>query len=72
MRQQIGRYQIKELLGSGSFGDVYLGLDPVLERHAAIKVLDPVIAREREAVERFYQEARVLAKLQHPRIAGVW
>ncbi len=72
MISRIGKYEIREQLGKGSFGDVYLAVDPSNGREAALKVLDPVIARDTEAVKRFIREARALKDLQHPRIAGSW
>ena len=39
---QLGRYTVREHLGAGVMGDVYLALDPVLDRQVAVKVLpDP-------------------------------
>jgi serine/threonine protein kinase len=72
MISRIGKYEIREQLGKGSFGDVYLAVDSSSGREAALKVLDPVIARDTEAVKRFIREARALKDLQHPRIAGSW
>lgn len=70
----IGRYQIVREIGRGAMGIVYEGRDAALLRPAAIKVLavsvpDP----ERERLEqRFLQEARAAAILQHPGIVVVY
>ena len=71
---QIGRYQIKSLLGAGSMGHVYLGRDPQLDRLVAIKTIRDLgldeDARE-HFMERFRNEARAAARLHHPHIVQV-
>ena len=68
----LGRYQIRSRIGRGTMGIVYRGYDPVLAREIALKTVDlsPALgAREREAfLARFFQEARIAAKLLHPGI----
>lgn len=68
----LGRYQIRDRIGRGTMGIVYRGYDPVLAREIALKTVDlsPALgAREREAfLARFFQEARIAAKLLHPNI----
>ncbi len=63
----IGRFEIKERLGQGSFGVAYAAFDPTLKRDVGIKVLsgdgDPEIA---------LREARALAGLSHPNILQVF
>ena len=63
-----GRYEVREFRGRGSFGEVYLGHDPRLDRPVAIKVLRP---RAAEAANRFLREARQLAQLSHPGIVAI-
>lgn len=69
----IGRYKIKEVLGRGAFGAVYLGFDSQLERKVAIKIpLLRTMQRNPEETEReFLQEARQLAQLTHSSIVAV-
>ncbi len=70
MPARLGRYEIREILGEGAFGSVYLGFDTQLERQVAIKV--PRLDIDAEGVEReFLAEARQLAKLSHPGIVSV-
>jgi formylglycine-generating enzyme required for sulfatase activity/tRNA A-37 threonylcarbamoyl transferase component Bud32 len=69
---RLGRYLIERSIGSGAFAEVYLAEDEVLGRQVALKVLKPQLLADREALERFIQEARVLARIQHPQIAWVW
>jgi serine/threonine protein kinase len=67
----IGPFELKGVLGQGGFGEVFLGVqhDPV-ERQAAIKVLRGPASTAR-INERFANERRVLAALDHPNIARI-
>ncbi|MFK8004032.1 MAG: serine/threonine-protein kinase [Polyangiales bacterium] len=73
--QQIGRYSVDRLLGAGAMGFVYLGRDPELDRPVAIKTVRN-LEMESEALslflERFRNEARAAARLQHPNIVQVY
>jgi len=68
---RLGRFQLRERLGDGGFGEVYLAYDPRLDRDVAIKVLRDANPSER-AMERFFREARAAARLDHPNIVGVY
>jgi serine/threonine-protein kinase len=71
----IGRYEIVREIGRGAMGVVYEGRDLSLMRPVALKtlLLEPVPADLRESFEqRFYQEARAAAGLQHPCIVVVY
>ena len=68
---RIGHYEIRGLLGEGGMGEVYLAYDPALDREVAIKVLSEQLAREKENRERFYQEARAAASLNHPNVVTI-
>jgi Tol biopolymer transport system component/predicted Ser/Thr protein kinase len=70
--QRIGAYPIERELGRGGMGIVYLGRDPRLDRPVAIKVLPELFARDPERLARFEREARLLASLNHPNIAGIY
>lgn len=65
----IGNYRILQEVGLGGMGKVYRGIDVMLEREVAIKVLRPELTMHSSLVERFRKEAMVLAKLNHPNIA---
>jgi eukaryotic-like serine/threonine-protein kinase len=69
--QRIGRYRIEKILGSGGFGLVYLAHDDELDRPVAIKVPNPERMTDADDVEAFLDEAKVLAKLDHPNIVPV-
>lgn len=70
--KMIGTYKIVEKLGEGGMGTVYKGVDTMLEREIAIKMLRPEIACQQDVVERFRAEAVTLAKLNHPSIATLF
>ena len=67
--QKLGNYQLVRFLGQGGFAEVYLGKHIYLNTQAAIKVL--YRQSDDEALERFLQEARIIAGLTHPHIVGV-
>ena len=68
---QIGRYRVIRLLGQGGFGTVYLAHDDDLDRPVAIKVPNPNRIRGEKDIEAYLQEARILARLEHPHIVPV-
>ncbi len=66
-----GRYEVRGLLGKGSFGSVFLGYDAQLNRRVAIKVSNHQIASPK-VEQQFLEEARRLAQLRHPGIVTVF
>jgi len=68
---RIGVFEIEALLGAGGMGEVYRARDTRLNRSVAIKALPEAFAREPERLARFEREARLLASLEHPHIAGI-
>ena len=67
--KQYGNYQIIRSLGKGGFAEVYLGEHIFLKTYVAIKML--LVQLEDEGVENFLNEARTVAKLNHPNIVQV-
>ena len=63
--KRIGRHEIREVLGQGAFGRVYLAYDPQLERPVAIKVPSQKLMARGLDVKFFVQEARNVANLKH-------
>ncbi len=64
----IGGFEIISRLGRGGMGAVYKARQVSLDRIVALKVLPPVLARDKDFIERFFREARAVAKLNHPNI----
>jgi eukaryotic-like serine/threonine-protein kinase len=69
---QLGNYRILKKLGEGGTGEVYKGLDVMLEREVAIKLLRAELSNRRDLVERFRTEAVALARLNHTNIATLY
>src|SRR5207253_1457172 len=69
---QLGRFQLRRELGRGGFGVVFLAYDPQLGREVALKVPRPDALVSPELRERFHQEARAAAGLDHPNIVPVY
>lgn len=67
--QQFGNYRLLRLIGHGGFADVYLGEHIYMGTQAAIKVLHAHLGVQE--VERFRQEASMVARLEHPHIVRV-
>jgi Tol biopolymer transport system component len=68
----LGPYEIFSLLGAGGMGEVYRGRDPRLGRDVAIKVLPSNASSDPGRLQRFEQEARAAAALNHPNILAVY
>ena len=66
-----GGYRIVAALGRGGMASVYRAHDAALERDVALKVLPPEFLHDPSFAERFRQEARVAARLEHPQIVPV-
>jgi Protein kinase domain len=65
----IGRYQVRERIGQGGMGVLYLAVDPMIDRSVAIKLLR---VDNDELRERFVREARSAGRLQHPNIVTIF
>lgn len=66
---RLGKYELREPLGSGSFGDVWRAWDFMLQRYVALKVLKP--GSTPMVHRRFEAEARAAASIQHPNVVTV-
>jgi serine/threonine-protein kinase len=72
MPDKIGRYAIKQELGSGEMGAVYRAFDPSFNREVAIKVLPIELMRNLKILARFKRELKMIASLEHPAIVPVY
>ena len=66
------RYEIQQSLGQGGMGEVFRAVDRRLQRPVAIKRIKAGLARDRRALERFLNEARSVAALNHYNIVQVY
>lgn len=73
--RKLGRYKVLSVLGQGGMGVVWRGHDETLRRDVALKIL----SRSRKSsvglnlnTELFMQEARAVAKLQHPHVVAIY
>jgi serine/threonine protein kinase len=69
---KIGRYKIKEELGSGEMGTVYRAYDASFNREVAIKILPIELMRNLKTLARFRRELKMIALLEHPAIVPVY
>jgi tetratricopeptide (TPR) repeat protein len=69
---EVGRFLVRQELGRGSFGIVYLAHDPRLRREVALKVPRGEVLMSSELRARFRNEAMAAAGLDHPNIVPVY
>src|ERR1044072_808910 len=70
--QMLGPYRIISQIGKGGMATVYKAYQASVDRYVAIKVLPSQLAESPEFATRFHQEARIIAKLEHPHILPVF
>jgi serine/threonine protein kinase len=70
--EQIGHYKILKQIGAGGMGEVFLAEDARLNRKVALKLLPADFAADRKRLNRFIQEARLAANLNHPNICTIY
>ncbi|AFC31954.1 serine/threonine protein kinase with PASTA sensor [Paenibacillus mucilaginosus 3016] len=71
-RQLGGRYEILERVGGGGMAIVYKGLDILLHRHVAVKILRQQYVHDEEFIQRFRREAQAAASLSHPNVVSIY
>lgn len=70
--EQIGRIKIDHLIARGGMGEVYVGIDEVLKREVAVKIMSAGMRLSTERRKAFLNEAQVLSSLQHPNICQIY
>src|SRR5258706_6156056 len=70
--KKLGPYEIQASIGGGGMGEVYRAHDARLDRTVAIKVLPASFSADRDRLQRFAQEARAAAALNHPNILSIF
>lgn len=70
--QTLNRYKLVKLLGQGGMGAVFKGFDVTLQRDVAVKIMHPHFASQQNFQERFLQEARTAAQIDHPGVVKVY
>jgi len=70
--RQVGKYKLVGELGRGGMAIVYEGLHPTLGRTVAIKMLSHELVYDEEFAERFKNEAKIIARLEHKNIVQVY
>ncbi|MCK6551805.1 serine/threonine protein kinase, partial [Myxococcota bacterium] len=68
----VGEYVIEGKLGSGTFGHVYRGIQPLIAKQVAIKVLSRKYSADPEVVSRFIAEARAVNQIRHKNIIDIF
>lgn len=71
-RRRIGRYELLEKLGGGTFGTVWKARDRSIKRLVALKVLRGFHTFNERSRQQFRKEAQAVAKLDHPHIVRLW
>lgn len=66
--RRLAGYELRELIGEGAFGTIYLAIQPSVGREVAIKVVKAELANDPAFVRRFEVEAQTVARLEHPHI----
>ncbi len=70
--RRLGQYQLKERLGSGGMGEVFLAEHMLLRRPCAIKLIRPEFAGDPSVLRRFEHEVQVTATLTHPNTVQIF
>src|SRR5581483_1230804 len=70
--QAVGEYTLLRQIGSGGMGVVYEGIQPVIGKRVAVKVLRPQMVNDPELVTRFLSEARAVNAIRHRGIVDIF
>ena len=67
-----GKYRLLRQLGRGGMGSVWAARNELTDRDFAVKFLLPELARNRDALDRFFLEARACGQIKHPAVVAVY
>jgi serine/threonine-protein kinase len=70
--QSVGQYRIASFLGAGGMAEVFIGEHEQIGRQVAIKVLMGELCQQPQVVDRFMNEARALARINHPNVVEIF
>jgi tRNA A-37 threonylcarbamoyl transferase component Bud32/HAMP domain-containing protein len=70
--EEVGRYQVDQMVGEGAMARVYKAYDPKIDRTLAIKLLKSHLLTDEEYRVRFFREAKGAGILSHPNIVTVF
>ncbi|MGE0871072.1 MAG: protein kinase [Kofleriaceae bacterium] len=70
--ETIGNFRVISRLGRGGMGEVFLGEHISIQTRVAIKVLHPSISSDVDQVQRFFNEARVVARIRHSGVVKIF
>lgn len=65
------RYRLVRLLGRGTSGAVWAARNELIDRDVALKILDPDVADDQVLLQRFFNEAKSIGRVNHPSIVGI-
>ena len=68
----IANYRVKEVIGEGAMGTVYLARDISSKKTVALKVINERLMEDADNKTRFEREGRILSKLNHPNVINVY
>ncbi len=69
---RLAGFRINRRLGTGGMGEVWLAEQLMMERPVALKILTPALTQDQRFVDRFLQEAKIAARLNHPNIVPAY
>ena len=70
--RQLGQYRLRERIGAGGMGEVFLAEHQLLKRPCALKLIRPGSASDPRAMARFEREVRTTARLSHPNTVEIY
>ena len=65
------RYRLLRLIGSGTSGSVWAARNELIERDVALKILGPEVMNDKVLLQRFFNEAKAIGRVNHPSIVGI-